>query len=236
MTLLEAYRALGPTVGNDAIDRVRSEAARILLGEAQRICRRLPFPDDLKEELPNRLLLKLVRGAVGGKRWRDPDSDGGVVGFLVKSLKRAALDEIRRRQSRHKAEVESVEVTAQRSGATLSQEDAAEAEATWSQLMDEIVQGAAGVLPEAYQAGLVRAASEMLALAKGETTIEVVVARQDREPGAKSESAVYQQHHRARARLLSHIDQLHASGELTPERAEHLRNAVRSLKRRAFES
>jgi len=43
MTLLEAYRAIGPLVGDDDVDTVRSEAARVLLDETQRICRRCRF-------------------------------------------------------------------------------------------------------------------------------------------------------------------------------------------------
>jgi len=60
---------------------------------------------------------------------------------------------------------------------------AAEAEATWFQFTEEVVPRAAELLPEGRRSDFRRTVSEMLALAKQETTMEAVVVAQGRNPG-----------------------------------------------------
>jgi DNA-directed RNA polymerase specialized sigma24 family protein len=243
MTLLEAYRTIGPLVGDWIVDQQRCEAGRILLEEAQRICRRLRYPDDVKEDLPGKMCLKLLAGAVGGKAWRDPDSDSAVVGWLTTSLRNLAVDELRRRGQIEEVPHDDAEhETARRrrtepsvSGHQTTEEEAreAEAEATWRHLIDELVPEIACLLPPSRREAFQRSVSEMLALAKEQQTMADVVSAQGKKPDSRTEAAVYQQHHRARARLLGYIDDLETHAQVSPERAEHLRNAVRSLRRRA---
>ncbi len=231
MTLIEAYRNLGPIVGDAQLDAVRSEAAATILGAVRAASRPLRFPVEVKEEAEARVVLKLVQRAVNGAKWNDPDTDGAVRAWLHRCLYNEGVSLLRQRDQQlpeggehglpepHAAPDESA-----------SDELAA---AVWHQLEHEVLPSAAASMRGQAGEGLARAFHEMRALALGQASIAGVVEASGKPPGAASEAAVHKQHQRARDRLLSQVEAMEARAEVERQRAEHLRNAVRSLRRRA---
>src|SRR5687768_9564738 len=79
MTLLEAFREIGPRSTDAVITDRRSDAAATLLIELRRISRDPNYgPDAIST-----VLFNLVRSGPRGVRTGDPDSDESVKAFLI---------------------------------------------------------------------------------------------------------------------------------------------------------
>src|SRR5687768_13761712 len=100
MTIVEAFRSLGCLVGDEAVDAVRQEAAKILLPEVRRIANGLVrgqgFPEQLADDAVNQAFCNLMTGGNRSSAALACDSDHRVKGFLKECLRNAMLDELRR--------------------------------------------------------------------------------------------------------------------------------------------
>lgn len=102
MTLLDAFRRVGPIVGvSPAEDEERREAAQLLLGALRQQSRPLwkeaRGRNDLLEDAIQTVLARLIRVGPRGERANDPTDDRGVERWLRKALLRRLIDEVRSR-------------------------------------------------------------------------------------------------------------------------------------------
>jgi DNA-directed RNA polymerase specialized sigma24 family protein len=236
MTLLEAFRAIGPRVEDPAVDAIRGQAAGLLLGELTKLARGMTFSQEIKDEIPCDVLLNLVGNSAGGIRPDDPDTDTAVRAWLRTCLRNAAITRFRK----EKRQAGDLDIETARSRdldpeqALFLQAERLEREAATQQLITEIAPAVArSFRREEHAAAFRDNLADLLALTAGETTITEVAIQRKGAATKQTMAALYQQHSRTRERLLGRIEHMAASGELTPDRTRHLRACVRRLHRRA---
>jgi hypothetical protein len=97
-SLVEAFRDLGPTIGEPQVDAVRSAAARQILEELRRIAGRGQPDQHLRDEAVSLILLRLVQRSHRNRLPdRIPASDEEVRAYLRAAF-RNNLNEVRRSQ------------------------------------------------------------------------------------------------------------------------------------------
>jgi len=96
LSLVEAFRGLGPLTGNPAVDDVRSAAATCILDETRRIAGRGRLDPHLRDEAVSLVLLRLVQRPHGHRSLgRTPSTESDVCAYLGGAL-RNNLRELRR--------------------------------------------------------------------------------------------------------------------------------------------
>jgi hypothetical protein len=96
LSLVEAFRGLGPLTGNPALDEVRSAAATCIFDEIRRIAGRGRCDHHLRDEAVSLVLLRLVQRSHRKRSpGRTPSSESDVCAYLGGAL-RNNLRELRR--------------------------------------------------------------------------------------------------------------------------------------------
>ena len=220
LTLLEAFRLLGPNEG-DADDLRRGDAASVLLVELQRIVRRSSFPVEMHEDAVSHALY----------------TDGRVAGFLTHALRNALIDETRRKRRLHQFDDE-VDQSMLR-----DDRHSPEGELIGRQTIEIRRAFFADVVPACAAAAYSRerarrdfhdAVSQMYALASGELTLAELQDGLAAEAGRPvGENALHKRHSRARLELIQYVERLARRGDVEATLIEQYRECVRFLQRRA---
>lgn len=235
MTLLEAFRTLGPLIGVAEEDERRNEAARIVLAELHRLAARTTFNADVRDEIPSRVMVRMLQRLAGATRENDPDTDAGVTAWLWTCVRHTGIDLTRRKRPE-----KPIDTAGDPPGDSpdpleelVGQAEVEERTAALHQLREDIVaEVAAGMQPRARDAFL-EAIDDLFALAEGGVSFDDVVRARRGEVTRQAIDAVYKQHSRARQALQRAIDRLADEGRLAPDRRRHLVAIVRRLHRRA---
>jgi DNA-directed RNA polymerase specialized sigma24 family protein len=226
--LLEAFRGVGPLVGEAERDRVR-EAACARLDEAlRRLARRVTRDVSEQQDAAQVVLMRLVRVGPRGQRAGDPDSDARLAGFLVQALKNAVSDQ----RPRHRTV--DWETVGDRLAATDPLPDAAVAEAEHasigrhaaqqtSALVAQLAAAAAAGMPSEAAATFNGDLAQLMALVDGRAALDAVVqaeAEATQASVATVKNRLYKRYQRVREHLLHAIDAQVASGAL--DEAQHV--------------
>jgi hypothetical protein len=243
MSLLEAFRLLGPVGDDPAEDAGREEAARVLLAEVQSICRRMrSFREGDLEDASGELMKRLVRRGPRGIRPYDPASDSEVRPWLRRALKNNALDILDRRDER-----ETVEDLSRVTGGD-SPEDALLAargrealDAAYGDLQAIVAAISRERRTEEEQSLFAADVAVMIDIASGARTFDAVVAAEVAKEAPAAEPAALQKrvrdrfYQRFRNRLLAlhrAAQEREVDGSLTAERAAGVRRVIGHLQLR----
>ena len=236
LTLLEAFRLLGPNEG-DADDLRRGDAASVLLVELQRIVRRSSFPVEMHEDAVSHALYNLLTGGNRTEAARACDTDGRVAGFLTHALRNALIDETRRKRRLHQFDDE-VDQSMLR-----DDRHSPEGELIGRQTIEIRRAFFADVVPACAAAAYSRerarrdfhdAVSHMYSLASGELTLAELQDGLAAEAGRPvGENALHKRHSRARLELIQYVERLARRGDVEATLIEQYRECVRFLQRRA---
>lgn len=236
LTLLEAFRLLGPNEG-DAEDLRRGDAAGVVLHELQRIVRRTSFPVEMHEDAVSHALVNLLTGGNRTEAARACDTDARVAGFLHHALRNALIDETRRKRRLHQFD-DDVDQPMLR-----DDRHSPEGELIGRQTVEIRRAFFAEVVPACAAAVYTRASarrdfteavSQMYALATGALTLtglQAAIAAESGRPVA--ENALHQRHSRARRELAAYVEGLSRRGDVDAVLVAEYRECVRFLQRRA---
>jgi DNA-directed RNA polymerase specialized sigma24 family protein len=206
VTLLQAFRELGPIVdGHDATRTIRETAARILLDMLETAARWLPaeYREDVVMEVLAHLLSSGPRGA-----GRGPDSHEQVERFLKRCLRNGAIDHIRRQGREVSVEFDLDLWT----GTDPSPEDTLDAEKAaallmwarmelYERIIPAIAKGLAEQRPE--RRDFLEAIGHLRAMAEGRATFKSILASLPAREDAALPDRLYQRHCRARKRVIA---------------------------------
>lgn len=236
LTLLEAFRRLGPNEG-DADDAHRGDAADVLLRELQRIVRRTSFPVEMHEDAVSHALINLLTGGNRTEAARACDTDARVAGFLHHTLRNALIDETRRTRRLHQFDddLDQPILRDERQspeGELIARQTLAIREAFFSEVVPACA--ATSFARERARADFSSAVTQMRALASGAITLvalQEAIAIESGRPVA--ENALHQRHSRARRELAAYVERLARHGDIDPGVIAEYRECVRFLQRRA---
>ena len=236
LTLLEAFRLLGPNEG-DAEDLRRGEAAGLLLQELQRTVRRSSFPIELHEDAVSHTLVNLLTGGNRTEAARACDTDARVGGFLHHALRNALIDETRRRRRVNQFDDDVDQPRLRDDG------QSPEGELIGRETLKIREQFFADVVPACAEAAFTRprarqdfleAVRQMRALASDAVTLSALqerIAAETARPVA--ENALHKRHSRARRELEWYVERLARTGDVDAALIDEYRECVRFLQRRA---
>lgn len=240
MTLVEAFRSIGCLIGDDNVDRLRRNAAAIVLLELQRmartVARGLRFPDHMADDAAHEAFCNLMTGGNRSNAALACDSDQRVRGFLRECVRNAMLDERRRARSRYIDHQRAVEEPAHDESPeelAIASQEIERRQSADRDFYQRIVPAVAESLRAEAGRDFRQAVEHMRALVSGEIDIERVVMEATGKDDAAAHTAVHKRHSRTRRRLLEHIEALVASEDLTREQAEDLYRCVSQLHRRS---
>lgn len=236
LTLLEAFRWLGPNEG-DAGDAQRGEAAALVLHELQRIVRRMSFAVEMHEDAVSHTLVNLLTGGNRTATALDCDTDARVAGFLYHAVRNALIDDTRRRRRLHQFddEVDQPKLrddSQSPEGELIGQQTLAIREAFFADVVPACAAAAYG--RDRARRDFVEAVSQMQALASGALLLHEVQQQIEAQSGqAVGENALHQRHSRARRVLGAYVESLARRGDVDPALVAEYRECVRFLQRRA---
>jgi len=236
LTLLEAFRLLGPNEG-DAEDARRADAADVVLRELQRMVRRTSFPVEMHEDAVSHALVNLLTGGNRTDAARACDTDARVAGFLHHALRNALIDETRRTRRLHQFDDDLDQPMLRDDGQSpeselIGRQTLAMREVFFTKIVPACA--AAAFTRERARADFRVAVTQMHALASGALTLtglQEVIAAESGQPVA--ENALHQRHSRARRELAAYVESLARRGDVDPEVVAQYRECVRFLQRRA---
>lgn len=236
MTLLEAFRVLGPNEG-DAEDARRGEAGAVVLRELQRIVRRTSFAVEMHEDAVSHALINLLTGGNRTEAARACDTDARVAGFLHHALRNALIDETRRRRRLHQFD-DDVDPPSLRDdgqspeGELIGRETLAIREAFFADVVPACA--AAAYTRDRARHDFTEAVAQMQAIASGTLTLAGLQAALAADAGLPvAENALHQRHSRARRELAAYVETLARRGDVDPALVAEYRECVRFLQRRA---
>jgi DNA-directed RNA polymerase specialized sigma24 family protein len=229
VTLAESLKHFAPPGGaSDPADAaLRAEALEIVYTEVQRLARRM-LPGDAAEDVASHVVVYLLDGGPLD-RLSQPDTDSNVRSYLAVAIRNEWIDRCRRAKRSLTSLDDIPEPAAQTDFAPLDLDESkrqallAEAHAMlYERAVPAIAQEAGGRFD---RDGFGRAIGDMRELYHDRTTVEVLLAARDGGISTEGRNRLYQQHRRARTRLLEHLPGWLARQALTPL----LETAVRSL-------
>ncbi len=231
MTLVEAFIALAPLVGDPATDAIRNEAARIVLQEFYACRVRLDCLEPLRDDAIQTALWRLVRRGPRSPR-RAPSSDGAVRAYLRQAVLQNAISEGRN------ALLRSLELPATLTGADpdpsrlLDLEWARdELQAARAQFLREIVPA---VVASTGSPFVQQALDDLIALDEDRCSPEDLISREAASDGdiKAARARIDQRHTRARNAVRKYLRQASRRGDRPAERLAALRVIVDMLYRR----
>ena len=239
MTLLEAFRLLGPNEG-DAADARRNDASRVVWDELQRLARQLTFSEEIREEAAMRVALNMIDGGAQSESARECEADVNVTRFLRRCLKNMAITLWRQAKARAEDPLEVPDRESTFADLTLAideelgEEDLeAAARRIDERFHAEVVPACEATLRPSARADFRQSVAHMRALVFEQVTIEDVVREATGRSGKAAEDSVYQRHSRTRDRLLAFVRARQQDGTYSAEQARQYRGCVSFLQRRA---
>ncbi len=228
MTLAESLKHFAPPAGaTDPADRaLRAEALEVVYAEVQRLSRRM-LPGDVGEDVASQVVVCLLDGGPLD-RLSLPDTDSNVRAYLAVAIRNEWIDRCRRAK-RTLASLDDIPEPASRTDFTPLDLDEpkrqallAEARAVlYERAVPEIAQEAGGRFD---RKGFARAIVDMRELYHDRTSVEVILTARDAGVTTEGRNRLYQQHRRARTRLLECLPGWLARQALTPLLDTAIRN------------
>jgi len=240
VTLLDAFRALAPCIGQADVDAVRDRAAEVVLGVLHEIARGMRGDAPLLEDALMNTLLRMTRHGPRGVRVGDPDTDATVRFWLAACLRNNYRDLVAGRPVEldpdrppmRRAPLFAAPRPRDCEDEVVDSIHGARVEAERQVIYAEISTRLAAGLREMYRDQFLRAVAELREMADGTVSLDDVVKRLHPEPDRTLKNRVYKEHQRARDRVLAWVqDQLRQPG-ITPVRADALRVVAIELRAR----
>lgn len=236
MTLLEAFRVIGPYPDDDAQERARrEEASRIVYEALTRLVERTRFSrsasGDERADAVTNVFMRMYNAGPRGTREADPTDERGVTGWLKRSLGRALLDQIKSRPR------ESVPLSDAEEG---GQADPADRDLLLAiasaerRLFVEIVPGIASRLQEGNS--FAPSITTMRKIKAREMTMAEAIDEEaggERSEQKRAENRLHKRFQRALDTLNAEIDRIEADGEAEPDEVDLLRRFANDLRLRS---
>jgi hypothetical protein len=215
VTLVDALKQLGPTVGDEEVDELRSLACSIVLAECQRLARM--YPEAYRGDLVSDILARLIANGPRAARPVGPHTDEEARAFLWTALRYGSLS--RHRRYAHEVALEPRhEAVASLQQAFDGALDAAKAAALLNWARTEFYDRIALEIARAIAPGrggddsFLTAVGQLREIADGRATFSTIQAREYGPGDPALAQRLYQQHCRARRRVLDwakdHLDGL----------------------------
>jgi DNA-directed RNA polymerase specialized sigma24 family protein len=206
VTLVESLRHLAPPAGalDPADAALRTEALEVVYTELQRLARRL-LPGEAAEDVASHVVVCLLDGGPLD-RLSLPDSDSSVRSYLAVAIRNKWIDACRR-AGRSSTGLDQVPEPAGPAGFAPEQLDDAKREQLlgearamlYQRAIPEIARSAGGRFD---RDGFARAIDDMRELYHERTTVDAILDARDGGVSPEGRNRLYQQHRRARTRLL----------------------------------
>jgi DNA-directed RNA polymerase specialized sigma24 family protein len=228
VTLAESLKHFAPPAS--AIDpadaALRTEALEVVYAELQRLARRM-LPGDAAEDVASQVAVCLLGGAPLA-RLSLPDTDSNARSYLAVAVRNEWIDRCRRGQ-RSRTSIDDIAEPAGPSCFAPGDLDDAKREALlaearvmlYDRAVPEIAQGARGRFD---RDSFGRSIEEMRELYHERTTVDAILEACDGTASTEGRNRLYQQHRRARTRLLEHLPGWLERQALTPLLATAVRN------------